>query len=291
MRAEKFVMLFLALSTLGIMPVLSQEKPNVKSGFIEVDGGKLFYEEAGSGETVVMIHDGLVHHEIYDGQFLAFAENYRVIRYDRRGYGKSPKPKKEYSIVEDLNSLFEELNIDNAAVIGMSMGGGLAIDFTLEYPEKVTSLVLVGAVVSGYGYTEHFTTRGGNMPLEYYQDPESLRKYLIEDDPYEISPKNKDARRRLIELINANPHNMEFEKYQLNKPPRRGALGVLNEIEVPALIVVGEDDIPDVHSHAGAIEAGIPNARRIVVKNAGHLVPMEQPEEFNKKVLEFLKNR
>ncbi|MFC1493085.1 alpha/beta fold hydrolase [candidate division KSB1 bacterium] len=268
-----------------------QQNAEVKEGYIDVDGGKLYYEEAGSGETIVMIHDGLVHHEIYDGQFLTFAEDYRVIRYDRRGYGKSPKPEQEYSIIEDLNSIFVELKVEKAAVIGMSMGGGLAIDFTLEYPEKVNSLVLVGAVVSGYGYTEHFRTRGGHMPLEYYQNPEALRKYLIYDDPYEVSPKNKEARNRLIQLINANPHNMDFEKYQFNRPPRRAALGNLNEIKVPTLIIVGEDDIPDVHAHAGAIEAGIPNAIRKVIKNAGHLVPMGQPEEFNNKVLEFLKDK
>jgi len=118
-----------------------------------------------------------------------------------------------------------------------------------------------------------------------------MKKYFVELDPYQVYPKNIEAKKKVKQLIDANPHNMNNEKSALNKEPRRPALGVLSEIKVPALVVVGEFDIPDVHAHSGAIEAGIPNATRIIIRNAGHLVPMEQPEEFNKKVLEFLKNK
>ncbi|MCP4723939.1 MAG: alpha/beta hydrolase [bacterium] len=267
-----------------------RQSPTVKEGYIEVEGGRIFYEEAGSGEAIVMIHDGLVHREIYDGQFLTFAENYRVVRFDRRGYGKSPAPEKEYSIIEDLNSLFVELNIEKAAVVGMSMGGGLAIDFALEYPKKVTSLVLAGAVVSGYGYSEHMMNRGGHWTSEYRQSIDAMRQYFVDLDPYQVYPENTEVKKKVKQLIDSNTHNVNNEKHRLNKGPKRPALGVLSEIKVPALILVGEFDIPDVHAHSGAIEAGIPNATRIIIRNAGHLVPMEQPEDFNKKVMEFLKS-
>ncbi len=267
-----------------------QRTPEVIKGFIDVDNGKLYYEEAGSGDIIFLIHDGAIHCEIYNHQFLEFAKNYRVIRYDRRGYGKSPEPEKEHSIIEDVNSLFKTLNIEKAAVIGMSMGGGLAIDFALEYPDKVTSLILVGAVVSGFSYSNHMYTRGGHMDPELYQHPDRLREYLFEKDPYEIYPENREAKQYVKKLIDENPHNINFDKHALNKGPWRAALGFLNEIKASTLIIAGEYDIPDVHAHAGAIEAGIPNAKRIIIKNSGHLVPVEQPEEFNKRVLEFLKD-
>ena len=267
-----------------------QSKPSVQSGFIEVDGGKLYYEVAGKGDVIVLVHDGSLHNVTWDGQFLTFAENYRVIRYDRRGYGKSAYPEKPYSDIEDLKSVFDFLDVKKAAVMGMSAGGRLSIDFALEYPEKVTSLVLVGAVLSGYSYTDHFLSRGGRIDASYFANPEKLIDFMFKEDPYTIYYKNKDAREKAYRLMKENPHNYDFRKNRFLRGPRRAALGVLDEIKVPTMIVLGEYDIPDVHSHAGANEAGIKNSERVVVRNSAHLVPLEKPEEFNRMALRFLKS-
>jgi len=115
------------------------------SGMIEVDGGRLFYEAAGKGKCIVLLHYGILHHVIWDEQFPVLAEHYRVIRYDCRGFGKSTPPQAPFSNVDDLNQLFMQLNIEKAILFGMSGGGALAIDFTLKYPERVSALVLSGA--------------------------------------------------------------------------------------------------------------------------------------------------
>ncbi len=261
----------------------------IQSGFVEVEDGKIYYERAGQGETIVLIHDGLVHHVIWEEQFPVFYENYDVVRYDRRGYGRSPQPEKTYSNIEDLHQLFHKLDIDKAIVMGMSAGGGLAIDFTLAHPNRVASLVLVGSVVSGFTYTDHFFSRGGHLHPSTWNDPDAFRRYWYTDDPYEIAPQNTAVKERVRQIIEANPHDADLSKNRLILGPESPALGRLHEINVPALIVVGEHDIPDVHAHAGAIEAGIPNARRIVISGAGHLVPLERPEAFNEQVLQFLK--
>ena len=86
------------------------------SGYINVDGGKLFYETAGKGEYIVLLHDGILHHEIWDAQFPVLAEKYRVVRYDRRGYGKSFSPQAPFSHIDDLNQLFIQLKIDKATL-------------------------------------------------------------------------------------------------------------------------------------------------------------------------------
>jgi len=88
--------------------------------------------------------------------------------------------------------------------------------------------------------------------------------------------------------MEANPHNIDFSKNRLAEQPERPALKALNEIQIPVLIIVGEYDIPDVFVHAGAIEAGIPNSQKVIIQNAGHLVPFEQPRIFNEQVLNFL---
>lgn len=263
---------------------------DVVSGFITVDNGKIYYEMTGHGENIVLIHDGLIHHEIWDEQFSVLAKRYRVIRYDRRGYGKSPVPRSPYSNIEDLNRLFVQLKIQKAIVFGMSAGGGLAIDFVLQYPEKVAAMVLVGAVVSGYGYSRHMLTRGGRVDnlAALLSDPQKIITYFGWEDPYQMYPENVQAKERCRKLLETNPQNADFSKNRLLKPAERPAVRYLSEIRVPSLVVVGEHDIPDVHAHAGVIETGITGAKREIIPGAGHLVPMEQPETFNRLVLKFL---
>ena len=259
----------------------------VDSGYINVDGDKLFYEMAGEGENIVLLHDGMVHREIWDEQFPVLAQDYRVVRYDRRTYGKSSDPTAQYSQIEDLNQIFIQLNIDSAIIFGMSSGGGLAIDFTLKYPDKVSALVLVGAVVYGYGYSAHMMTRGGHIKsFTEFSDPQKLIQYFIWEDPYEIYSENIKAKEKVMKLLETNLHQ---ESGGFLKPPDRPAVRFLSEIKVPTLVLVGEFDIPDVHSHAGVIESGIPNAKREIIMKSGHLIPLEQPEAFNASVLKFLK--
>lgn len=270
--------------------VSAQNMKNLKSGYIDIDGGKIYYEVAGEGEYYVMVHDGCLHSVTWNEQFPVFAKNFRVVRYDRRGYGKSlPQQEKPYSNIDDLNEVFKHLDIKSAHVMGMSAGGGLSIDFTLEHPDKVKSLVLVGAVVSGFGYSEHMSTRGGRMSQSIFADPEVLRKYIIMEDPYTFYEKNNEVKEKAWKLLENSLHNFDFSKNNLIQGPKRAALKNLNEIEVPTLIITGEYDIPDCHAHAGAIQAGIKNSKRVIISNAGHIVPMEQPEEFNNLVLDFVK--
>jgi 3-oxoadipate enol-lactonase len=272
---------------LGIHPLPSV----VKTGYLDVFDGKLYYEVAGEGDWIVLVHDGNLHSVTWDEQFPVFSENYRVVRYDRRGYGKSTYPEKPYSNIEDLAEVFRQLSIDKATLMGMSAGGGLAIDFALEHPDKVTGLVLVGAVVSGYGYSDHMRTRGGNLDPEVLSDPAKLADYMCHRDPYTFYEGNKEARERGYTYLMNNLQNYRMDKFSLLQGPQRPALPNLKEIQVPALIIVGEYDIPDCHAHAGAIETGIAGSERVIVNRAGHIVPLEQPAVFNETVLAFLREK
>ena len=294
MKMAIFILSFLFLSfpTLLSQTIDNFNSLKVDSGYINVDGGKLFYEAAGKGENIVLLHDGAVHCEIWNAQFPVFAEKYRVIRYDRRSYGKSPNPTAPYSNIDDLNKLFVQLKLEKALIFGISSGGGLAIDFTLKYPDNVRGLVLVGAVVSGYGYSSHMLTRGGHVKslAELLADPQKTIEYLGREDPYEIYKENIKAKEKFLKLLNANPINLSQEKGTLLIRADRPAAKYLSEIKVPTLVLVGEYDIPDVHAHAGVIEFGIPNAKREIISNSGHLIPLEQPDAFNAESLKFLRS-
>lgn len=263
----------------------------VQSGYLEVEGGKLFYEVAGTGDWIVLIHDGIVHREIWNAQFPELAKDHRVVRYDRRGYGKSPAASAPFSPIEDLDTLFTFLKISRATLFGMSAGGGLAIDFTLAHPDKVNGLVLTGAVVSGYGYSSHMLNRGGHLKsLADVMDTNKFIPYFCVEDPYEIFPENTKAKETFLQLLQANPQNARAAMSSPSLPPSRLAVKFLSEIKVPVLILAGEHDIPDVHAHSGVIEAGIPGAKREVILKAGHLIPLEQPEAFLAAVTKFFKS-
>jgi pimeloyl-ACP methyl ester carboxylesterase len=119
------------------------------TGFAEVNGTKLYYEQLGKGRTIVFVHGGLVDSRVWDDQFKEFAKRYRVIRYDLRGFGKSAEPSGPFSPIEDLHSLLAFLKVERATVVGGSLGGMIAADFALEYPQTIEALVLVGSGLRG----------------------------------------------------------------------------------------------------------------------------------------------
>lgn len=285
-RKENRPMKALSLSTFMMILFCSFAVAQTgSSGYIDAGEAKIFYEMAGDGDVLIFIHDGLVHREIWDEQFSYFSQKYRVIRYDRRGYGKSSEAKGAFSNVEDLLSLFTQLKVDRASLIAMSSGGRLAIDFTLQYPDKVSSLVLVGAVVGGFPYTQHFYNRGGHLPADL-KTIDERRLYYVVDDPYEIYKENKTAKEKVMQLVKNNPRKGHGSAS--DRPPGKPPYQRLDEIKVPALILVGEFDIPDVHAHAGAIQAGIADSKREIIPKAGHLIAIEQPALFNAVVEKFL---
>ena len=259
------------------------------TGFVEVPGGKLWYEAQGTGTPLVLLHDGLLPGETWDGQIPAFSRLYRTIRYDRRGQGRSELPQAPFSDLADLSAVFETLQIGRAVLVGCSSGGELAVDFALAHPDRVEALVLVGPVVSGLPYSEHFRERGLANIRPVFQE-QNLEKGIEAwvRDPYLIDARNTRAKERLRELLTRYSRDLTYFG-TFNQPAERPAAGRLAEIRVPTLLVVGASDIPDVHAHSGALEAGISGARRVVLPGAGHLVHLEIPERFNETVLSFLR--
>src|SRR5918911_1083992 len=137
-----------ALLALSAVAARAQTGENV-SGFAEVNGARLYYEAEGRGPAVVLIHGGLVDSRLWDAQMKPLSKHFRVVRYDIRGYGRSPAPTGEYWPHEDLRALLDYLKIGRATIVGLSLGGIVAADFALEYPDRVDRLVLVGSGLRG----------------------------------------------------------------------------------------------------------------------------------------------
>jgi 3-oxoadipate enol-lactonase len=278
----------------------------VISGYMELDGSKLYYEMMGSGPPLVLLHDAILHREVWDGQFAVLAREYTVIRYDRRGYGLSETDKPGYVNIEDLHALLQFLELDSVTLIGSSYGGEMAIDFALTYPEMVDALVLVGAPISGVSFPNNdlYSVVWRNTVFDRYfgnfrpsgrlyntdEAKEAINQWMdFPNSRYWIMPEHADVWEQARSLLLVNLQNLTHPR--LLKGPDQLADGRLPEIQVPTLIIVGESDSTDLHEHADKLEADIAGAEKVVIPNAAHLVHLEQPEVFNQVVLDFLRRQ
>lgn len=230
-------------------------------------GGKIYYQVCGeSAQTVVLLHDGVLDSLVWDDVW-------------------SPRASSGYYETDDLAVLLRHLKIKRAAIVGSSHGGEISINFALQHPEIVQQLVLVGAVVGGFPYSAHFLERGEALgkPLEKNDIAGAIA--AAQKDKYLVAAGNENAKRRMAAILAANPQDMTHASLELLPKP---ALSRLHEIQASTLLLAGDADIPDVHAHAGAIEAGIPRARRVVLKDVGHLMYLEKPAEFVEEVSRFL---
>lgn len=248
-------------------------------------GGSVFCEVVGTGRAVVLSHDFFLHRESWDAQFSGLSDAYRIVRWDRRGYGRSDDSPVDYSSVDDLVAVIESAADGPVVLVGCSSGSLVSLHCALDHRNLASALVLVGSPVSGLGYTEHMTTRGGRRTMDVAAADAEI-DYWSAVDPWFVAAANVQARERVRELLTANRHNLESKPRERSLEP--AALPRLGEIAVPTLIVVGEHDIPDVHAHAGALEAGIRGARRVVLADSGHLPHLEVPDAFSELLRSFL---
>jgi len=270
----------------------------LQKGFAEVNGTSLYYEVVGEGHPLVLNHGGLVDHHLWDGQFEEFARHFKVIRYDIRGFGDSGMLKsgmEPYSMERDLYSLLQFLGIEKTYILGLSMGGALAIDFTLQYPQMVDALITVGAGLSGFEWgepDEELKAKFAAMD-EAFKRGDIARSVEISlqlwtDGPYrtpqQVDPRVRE-RVRAMTTRNYERGDDEDVRPQEMEPP---AAGRLSEIHVPTLIIAGGQDAEAILMIADTLEKGIAGAKKVVIPGTAHHPNMEKPEEFNRVVIEFL---
>jgi pimeloyl-ACP methyl ester carboxylesterase len=268
------------------------------SGYFEFDDGKIYYEIAGEGEPLVLSHAGFVDSRMWDNQWQAFAQHYRVVRFDMRGFGKSNRAEAPITRRDGLYRLLKHLDIEKATLLGCSMSGEIMLDFSLEHPEMVSALIVVSAVPSGFElqgepprYMMEMITAVQQGDLAQASE---LQNRIWIDGPFrEPEQVNQQVRERAAEMNQIALENGTFFKVDampLNPldPP---AVQRLNEVSVPTLLVVGELDHPEILRAAKLMTTTIPQAQKAILPDCAHLPNMEQPEKFNRIVLDFLGNK
>ncbi len=263
-----------------------------ETGYAKFLDTSLYYEITGSGPDIVFLHGNPVDLRLWDYQVKPFTEKYRVLRYDMRGFGKSGNPRRQgYTHAEDLKALLHFLDIKETYVAGLSMGGGAAINFAISYPESTRALIAADPSLAGYKWSEEFLASMAYIPdVVKSRGLEGGREETLKMKIFQDAMKDEANRLLLTDMLNSYKgwHWLNRDTGRPFVPP---AIERLNEIKAPALVIIGERDVPDFHNIAAILEEKIPNARKVLMKGIGHIVNMEAPEKFNEIVLKFLKEQ
>ncbi len=262
------------------------------------DGVSLYYEEIGQGTPLVFVHEFAGDAASWDPQVRFFARRYRVIAYNARGYPPSDVPGdvSAYSqdrAADDIRSVLDGLGIARAHVCGLSMGGYATLHFGLRHPSRALSLVVAGA---GYGSVaaerERFRQDSALTARRLEQDGMKAVAEFYARGPTRVQFLDKDPQgwREFYDRLaagSAQGHALTLRGVQMTRPSVYELGDRLARLEVPTLIMTGDEDEPCLEP-ALFLKRTIPTAGLLVMAKAGHAINLEEPDLFNRAVLDFL---
>lgn len=239
------------------------------------------------------MHEGIADSRMWQGQWGPFSLSRRVVRYDMRGFGRTPMPPESFSHAEDLIDLLTGLEMVPATLVGASLGGRVALEIAAVRPDLVPGLVLVGGVIPGhkwsdeierYSAAEDAALENGDLDAAVEINLRTWVDGTRASDAVDpgVRALVGEMQRRAFELQLVAGEEADEELLAPDVGTR------LAEVAQPVLVVVGEDDNSDIHEIAARLLEELPNARYESIPRAAHLVPLERPAEFNSVVLDFL---
>lgn len=255
---------------------------------------QLAYELTGTGDPVLLIHAGVTDRRSWRSLTDRLAQDHRVVAYDQRGYGETTHTPEPWSPVADAVAILDAAGIDRAAVVGCSMGGGLAVDLALEHPARVSRLALIAPSISGA------------PRLETYPEPVSTLEKLLDaaEEAGDLAEVNRleawiwldgasapegrvsgSARDLFLDMNGKALANLDPGE-KLRPPP---SWGRLDQLVVPVLLLAGEYDLPDLLPICqGAVER-VPDARLVELPGVAHLPHLENDETCLAGITDFLR--
>jgi pimeloyl-ACP methyl ester carboxylesterase len=261
------------------------------NNFAEVNGTRFYYEITGDGHPLVLVHAGITDSRMWNDQFHAFAQQYRVVRYDRRGFGNTPRVAGSYSHHQDLYELLKFLKVEHAYLIGCSQGAKTIVDFALEHPEMAEALVLVSPALGGFTFTGEPPQQAQQLELaENAGNIEQVNELELQiwvdgpqRTPEQVSSVVRERVREMNLIALKTPEELGSEQ-----PLEPAAANRLDEIRIPTLVMIGDIDTPKTLAAANFLAQHIAGARKVSIIGSAHLPNMEKVGEFNRHVLSFL---
>ncbi|MEP7144219.1 MAG: alpha/beta hydrolase [Ferruginibacter sp.] len=287
---------FILLPALFFGTDCSGQVKQVKSGVIKAGNLQVYYERAGEGDAILLLHAGLQDHAMWKEQVKALSAQYDVITPDLPFHGKTTGTDTSLLAQEVIKILLDSLHLQKVAVAGLSMGAAVTLDFIIAYPQRVSKAFLISAGINGYDKIHSIDS----VSMEWYrqftralQEKDTVRAAVEftkawAEGVYRLGDSLKAPVSQYVynkTLNNLRLHKMEGWPLLQNYPP---AIERLTSVRIPVLVINGDKDLPYIKATSGYLEKNIPGARRVVMKGVAHMLNMEKPAELNKLMMDFL---
>lgn len=265
------------------------------SEYAELNGVRIHYDVEGTGEPLALVHAGIANLHLWDDQMAAFTPHFRVVRHDVRGFGETPDPAGNYTDHDDLHALLQHLGVQKTNLLGVSNGGRIALEFAIAFPHMVKKLVLIAPGLPGFEnpVVDEVADAKETEAEEAKQRGDFDLAAEREAEVWVYGPRRKAAdvdptyRAKALALLR---HTVAIPLGEgigdILRPP---AAGRLHEVQAPTLLMIGDQDVASLFPVMDALQAGIPNNRRVDLPGIAHLPNLENPQLFNRIVLDFLK--
>lgn len=261
--------------------------------FVQTDEIKIYYREYGAGEPLLFIAGAGMDSRGWKFQADEFSKTYRVIVFDNRGSGRSDAPKHPYSIAmlaQDTKNLMDALDIGSAHLVGLSMGGMIAQEFAITFPDRVRSLVIAASTSNGQSIQRNFI----EAVNRWVKNDVNMETRIEELLPLQFTKKllsNHETYKAFKELMlnDKFPQSLYALSQQVDAALNFDSLGRLEKIKAPTLVVVGDEDINTPIALSEQLNKQIPNSQLCII-GGSHGFNIENAAMFNNAIIEFLNN-
>ncbi|MCB0463881.1 MAG: alpha/beta hydrolase [Flavobacteriaceae bacterium] len=291
MRNKLVVIWLMSVLALGCKNYVKEE------GYLNINENKIHYKVLGKGKPLVFVHGGYLNLDMWENQVQFFSERgYKTIVFSDLGHGKTALKNSNTYGYEIIDQIVEKVAEDKVTLVGLSWGAMLSVDYALNFPEKIEKLVLVSPGLNGWSYfqdsvaSENYTLREVAM-----SDNDTLKAAELFHKNWAIGPRRNKAKLnaafveqsfRLIKSTMQKHWKAEWSK--LDTLP---AIDRLEKINVPTLVLIGEEDAKDILMIGEKYHKDIPKCTLIEMENVAHLINMEKPELFNQILSDFLNEK
>ncbi len=254
------------------------------TGYIDVNDGRLSWDAAGCGTPIVLLHGFSFDRRSWDPQMAVLAAAHRVVRYDLRGFGESTAPTGPYRHSDDLRVLIETLSIEKPLLAGLSLGANIALAYSIEHPDEVAGLVLASPGLPGHRWVQQRPPEAASAYAAVHGAAAGKRFWL--DHPiFESLRDYPRAQAAVAQMVNdyTGWHWLNPDMQQKG-PDIRAQLGTISS---PVLVISGDLDVAGYREIAAEIARTVPRGSLVRMSGSGHVMNLEQPEEFTAQVLRF----